>query len=379
MNEDEKTSIPEEHPSDLKIRVRAFGSPKIARLLNNTVYGTEGKLRYRQKEIIERMKSQRNIEFIEISKGTRILGTTGIITRQTRTSDTPMNCRYVRYLSVSPGFKNQKRRTKKSKTKSIAKEPKTTGLRARIGEKITEHFEAPFLEENRKGAFYAYVESENINSRNLCLSMGFSPIRKVQTLLFSRFNPKKHKLVSNAGERDRGIIRKKLADFYKTHSLYFEDRIFDTGFYFVFKNDNQILAGIRAIPVHWQVVDYPGFEGWLMRQVLPYAPFTNRLFQPSEFRFLAFDYLFCEQKHVGQISLLMEHACTLLGYHIGMIFGDAETPFIQTLRSSGELGFMHSLFGPVSADLMVRFINADDEYREKIQQNPVFVSALDMT
>lgn len=271
--------------SDLKISIQDSGSPKIAALLDSTIYGTNGKLRYRQKEIVDRMNSQTDIEFIEISKRERVLGTAGIISRPTYTGSMLLNCRYVRYLSISRGFNNQNKRTKKENTSHHTKPLKKNSLKHRIGAKITEHFEAPFLQNNRKGAFYAFVEGENRNSRELCLSMGFTPIRKVHTLLFSRFNPTPHKEVSTASETDQEIVRKKLATFYKNYAFYFEDRIFSNGVYLLLKRNHTIIAGIRAIPVHWQVVDYPGLEGWLMRKVLPHLPLTNRLFSPTNFAF----------------------------------------------------------------------------------------------
>ena len=84
----------------LKVKVSKHGSPRIANLLKNTVFGTEGKLRYRQQEIASRLKSQPHIQFIEILKGTRVLGTVGMSNRTVIHGDTSMRTLYVRYLSL---------------------------------------------------------------------------------------------------------------------------------------------------------------------------------------------------------------------------------------------------------------------------------------
>lgn len=363
----------------LSVKVRNFGTPKIAELLHNTILGTEGKLRYRQKEIVERMKSQRHLEFIEIVKGTRTLGTTGVVSRNTRSAGETRRSLYVRYLSISKGFKNKKRKNASIFSTQKERNPnRKSDLRDQIGRTITTHFERPLIKANAEAAFYAYVESENVNSRNLCLSMDFLPIRKVLTNTFSRFNPTPSKRAHPTGYSDELEIMLKLNEFYKDYSFYFEDRIFDSGFYFVLKQDNEIIAGVRATPVHWQLVEYPGFEGWLMTEVLPYMPMTNKLFRPGQFNFLAFDYAFYKDENVKLLTELMTHCCALLGFHVGMIWGDAKAPITQDILKS-DLGFLHSIVGSVSADLMVRFINSGVEYESLIKEKPVYVSALDMT
>lgn len=72
------------------------------------VFGTEGKLRYRQQEIAARLKSQPHIQFIEILKGTRVLGTVGMSNRSVFHGDTTMRTLYVRYLSIAHAFQSKK-------------------------------------------------------------------------------------------------------------------------------------------------------------------------------------------------------------------------------------------------------------------------------
>lgn len=345
----EKSSL-----TGLRVKVSKHGSPRIAQLLQNTVFGTEGKLRYRQKEIADRIKSQSNVQFIEILKGNRVFGTAGMTNRNVLHGDDYMQTLYVRYLSFAHAFKSKNSTNfstlkRKGKNRSV--------LREMVLDEISAHFEQPFIEADKQGLFYAFVESANINSRNLCLSMGFEAARKVETLLFSRFNPTQQKSISNIAEYEQDEVKKKLSEFYKDYSFYFEDQIFRTGFYLVKKENGKIIGGIRAIPVNWQLVEYPGFEGWLMQDILPYLPFTNRLFQPGSFKFLAFDYAWHAPNLEHIIPELMAHCCSLFGINMGMIWGDTNSELIKNLKSSNELGFVHSVSGSVYADLMIRPIN----------------------
>lgn len=342
--------------SGLSVKVSKHGSPRIAQLLRSTVFGTEGKLRYRQNEIADRIKSQANVQFIEILKSQRVLGTVGMANRRVVHSDDAMHTLYVRYLSIAQPFKSKKRRFyshSKSKTK------KTGRLRELVAAEITNHFEHPFTEADRQGTFYAYVESDNINSRNLCLSMGFTPARKVETLLFSRFNPSQKKSIQNINEYEQDEVKEHLKQFYGDYSFYFEDQVFQKGFYFVKREKGKIVGGIRANPVNWELVDYPGFEGWLMRDILPYLPLTNRLFEPDALKFLAFDYVWHSPGYEYLIPQMMSHCSSLFGIHLGMIWGDMHSDLIKKLKSGNQLGFVYSVIGSVYADLMVRPINMD--------------------
>ncbi len=355
--------------SGLQVKVSKYGSPRIASLLKKTVFGTEGKLRYTQNDIVDRIKSQANIQFIEILKGKRVLGTVGMANRPVVHGDEPMLSQYVRYLSIAQPF-NSKKRTVNHK--SAEKKQRSGTLRESIANEITIHFEQPYLDSDRQGMFYSYVESANLNSRNLCLSMGFEPARKVETLLFSRFSPNQQKTIHNIAEEEQDQVKEELQKFYNDYSFYFEDKIFHAGFYLVKKEKNKIIGGLRAVPVNWKLIDYPGFEGWLMRDILPYLPLTNRLFQPDKLTFLAFDYAWHEPNHEHVIPELMSHCCSLFGIHLGMIWGDMHSDLIKNLKSGNQLGFIHSVVGSVYADLMIRPINfypkVEDEVEELIEE-----------
>ncbi len=364
----------DKHINDFSVVTQPGTSPEIISLLKQTVFGTKGKVRYRQMNIAEGMNSQQNLEFIQIVKRDRVIGTTGVVTRETSGLGDGLKSLYVRYLSVNNPFrKNEKKRAAGRKHK---KSRAGNHLKKMIGDQITNHFEQPVYDEGSKASFYAFVESENYNSKELCINLGFYPTRKISTVLFSRFSPKTSNRVSTIAKEDEQKVADRLHSFYKTHSYYFEDRLFENGTYLVLKSKGEITAGIRCKPVNWEIVEVPGFSGFLMQKVLPYLPFTNRLFNPKNLVFLAFDYAW---GNTNLVLELMEHCCAYSQINLGMFWGDLESTLTSELKQSGQLGFLYRLNGEVTAEVMQRFINLKENEQKELLQKPVFVSALDMT
>lgn len=361
----------------LSVVTKAGTSAEIISLLENTIFGTKGKVRYKQKQIANGIMSQKNIEFIQIKKKNRVLGTTGVVTRSTSGLKKNIKSLYIRYLSVSNPFrKHEKKRLARTPHK---RSRVTNHLKKMIGDEITNHFELPIIESKEKAAFYAFVESENFNSKELCINLGFYPTRRISTLLFSRFFPRKSTSVSKIEPSEEENIKAQLKSFYRAHSFYFEDRLFESGTYFILRKKDKIVAGIRCKPVNWQIVEVPGISGFLMQKVLPYLPLTSRLFDPKNLNFLAFDYAWSSDKEISSIFELMNHACSSFDINMGMLWGDKESEVIVKLQESKKLGFLHKLNGEVTAEVMQRFIKMNEAEKKELLDKPVFVSALDMT
>tara|TARA_R110000868_G_scaffold304437_7_gene565056 strand:- start:32441 stop:33562 length:1122 start_codon:yes stop_codon:yes gene_type:complete len=367
----------ENNSSPLTVTTHPGTSPEIVSLLERTVFGTKGKVRYRQKNIAKGMSSKSNLEFIQIKKRDQILGTTGIVTRSTTGLKDNFKSLYVRYLSISNPFRKQKKislNQAHSKKKRVSNQ-----LKKMIGNQITDHFEIPIITADEKASFYAFVESENFNSKELCINLGFYPTRKISTILFSRFYPQELSSISRICDVEKEEVKAQLASFYKNHSFYFEDQLFESGITFVLRKDNKIVAGIRCKPVHWEIVELPGMSGFFMQNVLPYLPVTKKLFNPENLTFLAFDYAWTSNNNIEYILELMSHACAQFEIHFGMYWGDKESKLISELKESKKLGFINTLNGDITADVMLRFINMNEHEQAELISKPVFVSALDNT
>ena len=359
--------------SDLKVTTEKGYSKSIQDLLNNTVLGTPGKLRYKHTETEKNIEKLSNLSFIQIKKRERVLGTAGFIERNITLNDTFVKALYVRYLSVYNPFKN----LGNSKT-NIKPDKKPNALRSSIEEIFNRELEKPFKSVNQTGIYYAYVEADNLLSFNLCKSFGFKPIRIINTFLFSRFFPKEKKEISVVKKERHSAFRESLHDFYRDHNFVFSDSLDDYGSCFELKKNEEAIAGIRAIPVHWKIIELPGLKGFLMLKILPRIPLFKKLFNPEELRFLAFDSLWYKEGNSDKISDLMEHACALLDYNLGMVWQDEESLTAKEVLSSNNLGILHKLNGKVSAHLKTREINMSKENYSALKNKPAFVSAIDM-
>jgi hypothetical protein len=359
----------------LSIERRNKATSGILKLLNNTILGTPGKLRYKQTQIEQTINSFKNLEFIEIKKGNRVLGTTGIIERDISLGKNYINALYVRYLSIYSPFKRGK-----SKLNKLPKKPKgNSKLREQITQLFSSEFEEQLKNDSKPGVLYAYVEHDNILSKNLCKSFGFKEVRTIFTILFSRLSPSKSHSVSILSNESGNEFKDQLEKFYSDHNFVFTADIENHGIRFIYKKGNQTVAGLRAISINWKIIEIPGIKGFFMQQVLPKIPYFNRIFDPERLRFIAFDSIWYKDGFSGSITEMMEHACSELDINMGMIWLDKRSNITQQLLDSGKLGLLHRVNGIVNAELMQRSINLSKEDEIDLLSKPAFVSAVDMT
>ncbi len=367
MNKNKTKSI-----SNLTVEKTSQVSDELMELLNNTVLGTPGKLRYKHTELEQTLRTIENLEFIQIKKGNRVLGTAGIVQREVN-SEPGIHALYVRYLSVFNPFKNR------TKTNIKSKKNKPNTLRESILKIFTNELESAFKKNDSSGIYYAFVEKENILSRNLCESFGFSTSREISTFLFSRFDPKLTSSVKTIDEKQLSDFKSEVETFYKNHSLFFNDSAEKKGTLYGYYSDGELIAGLRAFPVKWKLVEVPGFSGFLMTNILPQLPFFKRLFNSDTFEFLAFDHIWFKPNQIETVQKLMEAACSEHNIHIGMSWQDSESKLAKYFRNQCKLGLLHKINGEVKADLMIRKINISELELEKVLGNPIFISAIDMT
>ena len=359
--------------SDLTVTTKKGHSKSILNLLNKTVLGTPGKLRYRHVQTNLHDEKISDITFIQIKKRERVLGTAGFIERNITFNSTSLKALYVRYLSVYNPLKKQKR-----KRSNVPTQKKPNVLRSNIEKIFQKELQKPFLKADQKGLYYAYVEADNSLSKELCESFGFKEIRVINTFLFSRFFPKNRDEVVALDKDKHESFSSSLRHFYYDHNFVFTDFLEDFGTCYVFKQNGEEIAGIRAIPVHWEIVEMPGWKGFMMLRILPKIPFFKRLFKPDRLKFLAFDSLWYKPGHANKTQNLMEHACSDLGYFMGMIWQDEKSNTAKSLVTKNKLGLLHTINGVVKANLMVRDIDMNSEDFSELKDKPAFVSAFDM-
>jgi len=365
---------------DINVVVTNRPDEDIRKHISRTVLGTPGKMRYRQTDAIEKMETIKKIWFLSLRKKKRLLGTVGLVYRKVKSMGSDLNAYYIRYFSIFAPLRS----TGISKRKNYKGDSKT-GKQNFMKEKLLRYFDEmenlnPDPSEKNMGTLsYAFIEKENVRSMNFSNMMGYRSVREFETVYFSRFYPKASPVVRPVRLSEISFLKERLDEMYSNYTLFFYDHLFRNDRYFVLLEGNEIIAGVQAEPVQWEVIDMPGASGSIFMQIVPRLPLVSKLFRPREFSFAAFEGLWYKKDCEKKIPVLFESVCALLGLNVGLIWVDAHSPLSGVLKSLGNLGFLSKIKGSVPAAVRVKFVNIPPESQEQFFQKPVYISSFDLT
>ena len=170
-----------------------------------------------------------------------------------------------------------------------------------------------------------------------------------------------------------------LNDFYKDYSFFTTDYTFYGDKYYVLKEDNEIIAGVSAIPTSFKVYDVPGIWGWVMMKVLPKTPYLRRLFRPGEFRYLVFDGIFCREGREELLAPLFESACAAEGFNTGLIWLDDRSQLFDKIRTRVKLGSLNRMLNAKPGLVYTKFINMTEQEKEYFYDSPAYISGFDFS
>jgi hypothetical protein len=365
----------------LEVKVSDHATEDIKDLLDKTILGHEGGLRYSLQNTSSRIDAYKDkIRFITLLRNNKIMGTIGACFRETRLRDKQYATSHLRYLTVHASYQTVKRwrvRKEAPDRKSIKEES--------FKQKLLEYFRKPYLldlpdvNEGDKHIMYAYVESRNEKSKNLIHQAGYEYIRSFLTVAFSRFFPKTDKRVVKLKEEEKPVMEKLLSDFYKDYSFYTSEFSFFGDRYYVIKENNEIVAGVNAIPTIYKVVNVPGIWGWVMMEVLPFMPYYRKLFRPGEFRYLVFGAIYYKKGHEKMLSALFESICAEEGYNTGLTWLDDRGDLFDTLRKKITLGALNRMLNAKPGLVYARFVNLSEEEKESFYDAPAYIAGFDFS
>lgn len=343
---------------------------EIVQALKDTIYGTEGKLRYTHTGTSDRIRNTQNLSFFQIKRHQRVLGIAGVIRRSTQGFSGRVTALYIRYLSM-PGAFNR------IPTKQIKKSGKRGILRDSLSKMFSSLEES--IPDGEKAAFYAVVERDNVPSQNMCAMHGFEKVRQMDTHLFSRFEPYTDKQIRLLKEEEKLFFEEKLTAFYSDHTFVFTDTLFTEGTCMVIEKDGKIVGGVKGRPVKWKLLEVPGFSGFMMLKVLPNIPYLKKLFDKEYVRFVALEALWIEKGYEQDLEALIESMCGHFNEHIGILWSDSKSKISRLFKEHVEPGFMSKVQKNVPADLLIRFIGNSEGEKQVYRENPMYISAGDMT
>jgi len=367
--------------SDLDVRISDRPNEGILEILNHAVQGSEGGLRFQLRNIESRIAAYKDqIRFISLYKKNRITGTIGSCFRITGQGNLRYPSSYIRYLAFQSVY--QSGSSKRSKQKPDIRTEKDDNFKG----KTLQIFSKPQLlgykdvGETDRHIMYALIESMNERSKNLVNKAGYEYIRSFLTVAFSRFSPKIDPRVSRlckASEKEK--MESLLLEYYRDHSFFSTEFLFFGDRYYVLKEGDEIIAGVSAIPSSYRIYDMPGVWGWIIMKILPRAPYFKRLFYPEEFRFLAFDAIYCKKGHEKTLADLFESVCAAEGYNTGLTWLDDRSELYEKLRGGVRMGALNRMLNAKPGLVYVRFINLTDSEKEYFYDAPAYISGFDFT
>lgn len=365
---------------DLEVRVSDHANDEILYLLDHTIQGSEGGMRYSLQNVAPRIEAYKDkIRFVSLYKKNQVTGTIGSCFRISGLGDLMYPSTYLRYLAIQstyqlePGW---------SKRRRIAIKPDRDDS---FKQKTLEIFSKPHLldlqgvKEGDKHIMYAFLESMNEKSKNLVSQAGYEYVRSFLTVAFSRFSPKKDKKVSKLKEEEKPGMKELLSAYYRNHSLFNTDYSFYGNRYYVLKERDEIVAGVCALPGIHKIYDIPGIWGWVIMKILPKVPYYRRLFYPGEFKYLVFDAIYCKEGYEKVLETLFESVCAAEGYYTGLTWLDDRSHLYDKIRTDVNMGALNRMLNAKPGLVYIRFLNFDEKEKECFYEAPAYISGFDFS
>ena len=366
---------------DLEVKVSDHANERMLEILNNAVQGSEGGLRFQLKNIPARIAAYKGqIRFVSLYIKNKVTGTVGSCYRITGQGNLRYPSSYLRYLAFHSVFQSDI--TQRRRKKEFVRTEKEDSFK----QKTLEIFSKPYLldlnqvGENDRHIMYAFIESMNERSKNMVNQAGYEYIRSFLTVAFSRFSPVTDSRVTKIiSKEEKKKMESLLLEYYRDYSFFSTDYAFFGDNYYVFKEGDEIIAGVNAIPSSYKIYDMPGIWGWIYMNILPRAPYFKRLFHPEEFRHLVFDAIYCRKGRDEALAALFESACASEGYHTGLTWLDDRSDLFDKLRSGIKMGALNRMLNAKPGLVYARFINLADQEKEFFYDAPAYISGFDFS
>jgi hypothetical protein len=365
---------------DLEVRVSDQANGEMMDLLDRTIHGAEGGMRYSLTNISQRIKAYKDsIRFVSLYKKNHVTGTIGSCFRISGQGDLRCPSSYLKYLSFQAPYQAALTRRERRKQDQVPEKEDS------FKHKVLEIFSKPHIldlqgvQEGDRHLMYTFIESMNERSKNLVNQAGYEYVRSFLTVAFSRFSPKASPDVRKIEEREKEEIENLIKKQYEGYSLFTADYIFTGDRYYIIKKGEEIIAGASVYPAVHKIFHVPGIWGWILMKVFPYMPYYRRLFHPGEFRFLVFDSIYCKEGEEKSLEKLFESICANEGYHTGLTWLDDRSDLYDRIRSGMNMGALNRLLNAKPGLVFIRFINFNEGEKSRFYEAPAYISGFDFS
>jgi hypothetical protein len=351
---------------------------EIISLLQNTVQGSEGGMRYSVHNTADKVKVLGDsLSFIALYKKNSLTGVIGLCRRNIYTCGVRYESTHVRYLAMQRAFQTARAPVRKDERLSFTEES--------FKQKILDMFRGPHDEAEERGTaasphvMYAYVESRNERSKNLIHQAGYEYIRSFLTVAFSRFNPKSNPAVTKLLPEEEQAMAVLLAEQYRNYSFYNDDFTFYNHKYYVMRRDGEIIAGVCALPSQYTIVNMPGVWGWVIMKVLPVTPYFRRLFRPDEFRYIVLNAIYCRKGYEDVLPDLFEAVCAYEGYYTALTWLDDHSELYEVMRTNRRMGGLNRMLNAKPGLIYASFSGMKEGEIDKFYECPAYISGFDFS
>jgi RimJ/RimL family protein N-acetyltransferase len=331
--------------------------PEVAEFLSDVSWGTEGAV-YEHKNTEEHIRFLSKPTLLTIRENSKIVGTVVFCNAPMRSGSSMYNYYYVRYFAAS-------------------KEVRGKGLMKLYAGKVMEIIR---YGETEKTIFAACIEKGNTASYKVVEKAGYMQTGIIKTHGFSRFFPRKDKRLEQVlSEGDRKEVMRLLESHYAEHTLVHFSYIFLHNMYFVIRDKGEIIAGCQAHRAHWVVNKMAGFSGKLIKNLTPFIPLINRIFNPKRFEFLGFEGIYCKPGYEHELLNLFEALLATEGVYAAMFWFGETSPIRRKIIEQGRLGILHRFVRHSDAYMMSSYCDLTEQEVEDYRSRPLYASSFDFT
>ncbi|MEN8157290.1 MAG: hypothetical protein ABFS10_10070 [Bacteroidota bacterium] len=369
---------------DLKLEVETTPGQELIDHMHSTVLGQPGGFRYRHMDLVERLHAPGENLFLYLRRSGKMMGSMGFLGRHTKTGGVDHDNWMIRYFSIKApmGSFPKKRKVKED----LKDEKKRTSVLGRFMKPVMDNpsllREGVIKEVKDKAGvapaiISALIEEKNLRSMNFSIQMGMETVGEVASFSFSRLRPKKSGRMEQLPEQEHDEMLSLLRNFYKDYTLFYPGPIFSDNDYHVIRESGRVVAGLKAYPVRWQVLDMGGGVANRVVGVLSKIPWVRKRVDPDELKMLVLDGIYCEPGSEEALYELIEGVLEKAGVYVAMFIMDNRSGLYRIFSERKRLGFLHSLLGEFKAEVRMHFINIPDKVRRQFREQPTYITTYD--
>lgn len=357
-----------------EVGVKKEPTEQIYSLLNKMTVGSKG-AQYLLKNINERMPQLKSKYIMYMDQGEKTIGTYTAGLRTTQEDFGPVNAYYIRYFAFLDSIQaSNNQSVKRGKhegifrgmvKKFLSQSPATFGI---------DHGENPDL----PSFYYAFFDAENFRSTNLSQSLGLVPVGEFDTFSFTRLHPKNHENVELLEKVHHHVLRNRISQFYSGFSVYTDQFMFINDNYYVWKESGEVVLGVQANKCNWEIKKMSGLSGFLTLKILPYLPLIKKYFNPQQFDFLTFDYIYVKPGHEDKLEIMFESLLHKYDVTFSLIWQDQKSP-LHAIFSKMDLGFLSNFSKVPTGKIMMTTNRISPDQLNDLSKKPVFTCAMDMS